>query len=238
MEHGCGGLAIDASRIEIDAPIVTSRSVSFGDTGAALGGGDGKYTVSENTQGRWPANVILDEEAGAVLDAQSGPKMHSAGKARDGSAARVDDSYDATAFQLPPNRNMRRLGDTGGASRFFYCAKASRAEREAGLEHFGAATVSDGRDKAIDNAYQRGKTKRKNTHPTVKPIDLIRYLARMILPPERAAPRRILVPFSGSGSEMIGCMQAGWDEVIGIEMNPEYAAIARARIEHWHAAQG
>jgi site-specific DNA-methyltransferase (adenine-specific) len=57
----------------------------------------------------------------------------------------------------------------------------------------------------------------------------------MLLPPPRAdgAPRRILVPFSGSGSEMIGCLLAGWDEVIGVEMSAEYAEIARARRGHW-----
>jgi DNA modification methylase len=59
---------------------------------------------------------------------------------------------------------------------------------------------------------------------------LIRYLARLILPPKRGTPRRILVPFSGSGSEMIGCLQAGWDEVVGIEREAEYIEIAKARI--------
>ncbi len=190
LEHGCGGLAIDASRIEVSGVRKALEGTAIG-YGASVGS---SRAIGTTTQGRWPANVILDAEAGAVLDAQS-----------------------------------------GGASRFFYCPKASRAEREAGLEHFGEATVSDGRDTPNDTAYQRGKTKRKNTHPTVKPIDLIRYLARLILPPPRedGEPRRILVPFSGSGSEVIGCMLAGWDEVVGIEMNPEYAEIARARIEHW-----
>lgn len=66
----------------------------------------------------------------------------------------------------------------------------------------------------------------------MKPQDLIRYFARLILPPERrdGKPRRILVPFSGSGSEVIGCLQAGWDEVVGIEREAEYVKIAEARI--------
>jgi len=96
-----------------------------------------------------------------------------------------------------------------GASRFFYTAKASRSERDRGLgegEH--------------------------SSHPTVKPQDLVRYFARMVLPPKRrdGSPRRILVPFSGSGSEMIACLQAGWDEVVGIEQSLEYCEIAEARI--------
>jgi site-specific DNA-methyltransferase (adenine-specific) len=80
--------------------------------------------------------------------------------------------------------------------------------------------------------HTKGVTLAKNDHPTVKPQDLIRYFARMILPPERVdgKPRRILVPFSGSGSEMIGCLQAGWDEVVGIERESRFADIAEARI--------
>ena len=128
-----------------------------------------------------------------------------------------------------------QYGDTGGASRFFYCAKASRSEREIGLERFTPRNVNDGRKTSIDNPYQRGDTPRRNTHPTVKPIDLCRYLATLLLPPPRpdGSPRRILVPFSGSGSEMIGCLLAGWDEVVGIERDAEYARIARARIARW-----
>jgi len=73
----------------------------------------------------------------------------------------------------------------------------------------------------------------RNSHPTVKPIDLTRWLATLLLPPDVYAPRRILVPFSGSGSEMVGAMLAGWEEIIGIEMEAEYVEIAKARIEHW-----
>jgi site-specific DNA-methyltransferase (adenine-specific) len=70
----------------------------------------------------------------------------------------------------------------------------------------------------------------RNVHPTVKPIDLCRYLATLLLPPKRDTPRRLLVPFSGSGSEMIGALLAGWDEVVGIEREAEYAEIARGRL--------
>ncbi|HZU33922.1 MAG TPA: hypothetical protein VFB79_22605 [Candidatus Angelobacter sp.] len=74
----------------------------------------------------------------------------------------------------------------------------------------------------------------KNNHPCVKPLGLNQYLANLILPPPRTdAPRRLLVPFSGSGSEMIGAMQAGWEDVTGIEKEAEYVKIAEARIKHW-----
>jgi len=96
-----------------------------------------------------------------------------------------------------------------GASRFYYCAKASSKEKDAGL----------------DNG---------NEHPTVKPLALIKHLANLIIPPVRASgERRLLVPFSGSGSEMVGSLLAGWDHVTGVELTPEYIAMARKRLEWW-----
>lgn len=94
----------------------------------------------------------------------------------------------------------------GDASRLFLCAKASKADRNFGL--------SGGVD---------------NPHPAVKPLALCRILATLILPPSGGAPRKLLVPFAGSGSEMIGGIMAGWEEVCGIEANSEYAVIARER---------
>ena len=72
-----------------------------------------------------------------------------------------------------------------------------------------------------------------NIHPTCKPQDLLVYLARMILPPERNTPRRALVPFSGSGSEALACLKAGFEEVVLIDLVPNYNLIARTRLEHW-----
>jgi len=118
----------------------------------------------------------------------------------------------------------------GGASRFFYCAKASSRERNAGLAEFEPRTTDDGRPTPVDTPFQRGTTLRRNTHPCVKPLDLCRYLATLLLPPASVAPRRLLVPFSGSGSEMIGALQAGWDEVIGVEQYAPYCEMAEKRV--------
>ena len=82
-------------------------------------------------------------------------------------------------------------------------------------------------------SYKDSSSVARNSHPTVKPIDLTRWLATLLLPPEEYAPRRILVPFSGSGSEMIGASLAGWEEIVGIEMEEEYVEIAEARLKHW-----
>ena len=114
------------------------------------------------------------------------------------------------------------------ASRFFYEGKASREEREAGLVGLEARAVGDGRETPIDNPYQRGETKRQNVHPTVKPIAVMRWLCKLITPPGGV----ILDPFCGSGTTGCAAAQLGF-EFVGIEREPEYAEIARARIAHW-----
>jgi site-specific DNA-methyltransferase (adenine-specific) len=95
-------------------------------------------------------------------------------------------------------------------SRYFYTPKASKAEREAGLGDF--------------------EKRRANTHPTVKPIELMRYLVRMVTPPEGL----VLDPFAGSGSTLCAAALEGF-ECLGIEREEEYVAIARARVAHWAA---
>ena len=147
--------------------------------------------------------------------------------------------------------------DSGGASRFFYCAKASRAEREAGLEgceatmprqvkpnrlkcrkcggwqNVGGATVdnrphSTCQCAASDYAEETGRVREtRNHHPTVKPLALLRYLLTLFDTPTGG---RVLDPFLGSGSTMVACVQLGRD-CVGIEREPEYAEIARKRTE-------
>lgn len=177
--------------------------------------------------------AMLDEQAGDRPSTLTG-RIDEASGEHPSKAKRSEANVYGIGFNDP---GSRVYADSGGPSRFFYCPKASRREREAGLEDFEPGTVSDGRDKAIENPYQRGKTTRRNLHPTVKPLDLLRYLAGLLLLPETLGgsvlePRRILVPFAGSGSEMIGAALAGWDHVTGIELNREYAEIAAARIRH------
>lgn len=87
----------------------------------------------------------------------------------------------------------------------------------------------DGGKILTGSGNERSNT-RQNHHPTVKPLALTKYLATLIKPPQGG---RLLVPFSGSGSEMIGALQAGWEEVIGVELTEEYIPIAEARIKHW-----
>ncbi len=77
------------------------------------------------------------------------------------------------------------------------------------------------------SASERG---RDNDHPTLKPVSLTGYLANLLLPPERDTPRRLLVPFSGAGSEIIGALRSGWDESVGIEQDAEHCELSRERI--------
>jgi DNA modification methylase len=112
------------------------------------------------------------------------------------------------------------------ASRFFYTAKASQTERNWGLDGFESDVTTDGRNKPIDNAFNRGETQRKNIHPTVKPIDLMRYLVRLVTPKGGVC----LDPFLGSGTTAVACKSEKFD-YIGIELSQEYADIAEARIK-------
>lgn len=117
--------------------------------------------------------------------------------------------------------------------RYFYCAKASKKDRDEGLEEFEKDITDDGRNKPIDNPYLRGKTMRHNTHPTVKPTSLMQYLIRLVAPKGAT----ILDPFMGSGSTGKAVMYENKErnadyKFIGIEKDAEYCKIAEARIEN------
>lgn len=139
-------------------------------------------------------------------------------------------------------------GDVGTASRFFfradweletadpffYCEKASRFERETGLPG-ELPCVKCGKTDSLTHEDKDGKAVPciRNDHPAVKPIKLTRHLASLLLPPKEYAPRRIFVPFSGVGSEVIGAILAGWEEVVGVDSDAGYCAIAEPRIDFW-----
>lgn len=224
-EHGTGVLNIDACRINASEGRPLIRSMSESSVNAFGNGLNGSRAAGTTTEGRWPANVILDEEAGAELDKQTGISVSrsSSGTSRYGRSGGIMGNVGSLRDRRPEGHD-----DEGGASRFFYCAKASRSEREAGLEHLPAAAVTDGRVVTNDTAYQRGATLRRNTHPTVKPIALMRYLVRLVTPPGGA----VLDPFTGSGTTGIACALEGVS-FVGVELDAHYAEIARARIACW-----
>jgi len=117
--------------------------------------------------------------------------------------------------------------------RYFYCAKASKKDRDEGLDNQQEQKVNDGRQTPIDNPFQRGETPRKNTHPTVKPTELMQYLIRLVTPNGGT----ILDPFNGSGSTGKAAMYENKErhknyKYVGIELTEEYLPIAKARIEY------
>lgn len=118
----------------------------------------------------------------------------------------------------------------GGPSRFFYCGKAAREDRNAGCGGMPERQCNDGRQTSIDNAYQRGDSLRRNHHPTVKPTDLMRWLCRLVTP----AGGLVLDPFTGSGSTGRAARLEGL-RFLGIEREREYVEIARRRIAHAEA---
>ena len=204
MAHGTGALNIDGCRIEgiKDVPASPRRAAqgsAYGDLGNDPGTGGG----FDPTVGRWPANVLLDEEAAAILDAESGESVSKSGKPRSGTSG---EGWGLTATGA-------EYDDRGGPSRFFYCAKTSSNERHRGLDDM-SLFASDGPS--------------KNTHPTVKPVALMQWLCRLVTPPGGT----ILDPFLGSGTTGIAATLGGFD-FIGIEREDEYMQIARSRIDHW-----
>jgi DNA modification methylase len=230
LEHACGALNVDGCRIGHDEPAKTAIRSSSKFGGVMQGNGvtfaDSEPRIADvlasaSPLGRWPANLVLDEEAARLLDAQTGEL---------GSGVAYEPTGKLMRRMYGPAKALGRTlgyGDSGGASRFFYTAKASRSEREAGLERFIPRNVNDGRDTSIDNPYQRGDTQRRNTHPTVKPVSLMRWLVRLITPPGGV----VLDPFTGSGSTGVAAVLEG-ARFIGCELSAEFAELARARIAH------
>jgi site-specific DNA-methyltransferase (adenine-specific) len=170
-----------------------------------------------------------------ILDEQSlSMGMHSAGNKRQ---KNVISQYDSSSYHAPIERQMNRFGDKGGASRFFYVAKASKAERNKGLDEFeekqttgGGGGVGDYIDDVNSSSGKYGSEKapNKNFHPTVKPIKLMQYLVKMITPPNGI----VLDPFCGSGTTGVACKIDGF-QFIGLEQDPEYTKIAEARISNY-----
>lgn len=236
LEHGVGALNIDACRVGSES---TERRRTDDDFGLINDDGwEPTPGTNGSAAGRWPANVVLDEEAATALDAQSGERSsgrlephHRRNGDRLGVAAYGFDPGD------PESASAGRSfgGDSGGASRFFYCAKTSRAERNAGLEGFDAKALNWSNGEQSPGTFQGEGTDRTsaNHHPTVKPINLMRWLVRLVTPPGGL----VLDCFLGSGSTGCAAVLEGFD-FIGIEREPEYVAIATARIAFWGQHQG
>ena len=135
-----------------------------------------------------------------------------------------------------PPYELNSYNDSGSASRYFYCAKASKKDRDEGLEEFEESNSMCDRNPQLESAnmqQNRSGNLRKNTHPTVKPTELMQYLVRLVTPNGGT----ILDPFNGSGSTGKAVMYENKEKnknykYIGIELTEEYLPISKARIEY------
>lgn len=236
--YGTGAINIDGCRVEYsedNPPIpqlahgktkVNSKKTMF--DGPSMNKSSTEATIGGNLSGRWPANVIHDGSDEVVSNFP------------DRKTTWVSDKH-------ANNRNGEFLGklkhpgnqgfnDSGSAARFFYCAKASKSDKDEGLDSFLAKKAvyfqTGGGASGKPSSLSAGRnTEYKNIHPTVKPTDLMKYLCRLVTPKGGI----VLDPFMGSGSTGKAAIQEGF-RFCGIEMSDEYFEIAKARIEH--AANG
>ena len=247
LRHGTGGINVDACRIGHSDPLKTTERTAPRYSGRTMAngqvGGTQSAIASADPAGRWPANVLLDETAAALLDEQSGFLASGTSVRRNLGDDGADQQIDlAPRKQRGPDLPPRDGG--GGASRFFYVAKVSKAEREAGLftlPRVNAGELTGGRTEGSEGLASpragAGRTSggRRNIHPTVKPLSLMRYLIRLVCPPDGI----VLDPFMGSGSTGCAAVHEG-KHFVGVELGAEHFNIADARIERsrWFVTSG
>ena len=234
IEYGVGGINIDECRVGNEKLInkgMSSSGVMHDDKWIS-----NKEVISE-VNGRFPANTILtydetdfDEVCGGFPNTKSTPRTPTVGG--------TGGVGQATNFQRGSETSS--YNDSGSASRYFYCAKASKKDRdegciklEDGLLRRMRPDKDDNNPTGLNKEGRFAPVVRKNTHPTVKPIDLMQYLVRLVTPNGGI----VLDPFNGSGSTGKAVMYENKErnknyKYIGIELTEEYLPIAQARIEY------
>jgi site-specific DNA-methyltransferase (adenine-specific) len=231
LTYGTGALNIDGTRVGTETVgwNGTGRTNITATTGASFGGEPGGYNFGSGeprpVEGRWPANIILDEYTAELLDEQTatlkGAKTY----------VRATDATGTTNINLPRTvgTEQEAYGDSGGASRFFYVAKASKRDRNEGLDELPEQILT-GRDEGQDERQVPFKTRSnvvKNIHPTVKPTALMQYLIRLVTPEGGV----VLDPFAGSGSTGKAAILEN-KRFIGIEVTADYLPIIEGRLQH------
>ena len=242
LKYGVGGINIDECRVPANPGEYDIRHYTNEDCFQNLKPKQSHYQVKPQPEGRFPANVILTYDD-TDFDEVCG------GMPTGGANGTVSKAYDYKADVFGDYKQKEPFdsyGDSGSAARYYYCAKASKRDRDEGLDAFetkyvafsnqGKAELNRGNvDFSGDsssplNAFNKVQSA-KNTHPTVKPCSLMQYLIRLVTPKGGT----ILDPFNGSGSTGKAAMYENVDrkagyKYIGIELTPEYLPIADARI--------
>lgn len=229
LAHGTGAINIDACRIETTENLNGGAYAKEGgrSESQSLRGASGMNVAGktvgkdfEQPEGRWPANLIHDgsPEVVALFPAQAGATAPVRGTEPTANGFSGAVEYSGMLGRVAGAFH----GDSGSAARFFYCAKTSRADRHEGLVNPGPQFKMGTTLRKVETTDTKG-----NNHPTVKPTDLMAYLCRLVTPVGGV----VLDPFMGSGSTGKAAMREGF-EFIGCEIDEQYAAIARARIEY------
>jgi site-specific DNA-methyltransferase (adenine-specific) len=247
LKWGTGGINIDATRIGIEERTYKGSGKQKqklsnhekGDTGIGYMDGNGK-DIEFTVNGRFPSNIILNEESAKILDQQSG--ILKSGKMDQNITGKTGNIYGKQY-----DRRVTGIGDTGYASRFFYIAKPSQYERNLGCENIEAKThghnLTDRCKKCGGRIHQNPDlpsackceeperehlSAKGNSHPTVKPVRLMQHLVKLVTPKGGT----ILDPFLGSGTTAIAAKIEGFN-FIGIEQDEHSVLIANARIKNW-----
>jgi site-specific DNA-methyltransferase (adenine-specific) len=226
LEHGTGALNIGGCMVGSDPQARTASTGVVKSENACMSGPNYKRAAAAAAAGRWPANIIHDGSDEVVELFGS-----AAGQLRDIRGDEPQTTGESGIYGRFAGRSpaAARSGEGCSAARFFYCAKPTTREREAGLGEIEAvrmARVNGGGGLEDDPKF--APVTRRNTHPTVKPIALMRYLVRLVSRPGAL----VLDPFAGSGTTGCACALEG-RRFVGCELDERYVAIARARVAYW-----
>lgn len=229
LQFGTGGMNIDDCRTELNGDFKSSANGRPSITGLS-DNYDSSTANQPDTQGRWPANFIHDgsDEVVSLFPAKAGAAAPVKGTEQ---SEVTNGIYGKFNDRLPG----QFYSDSGNAARFFYCAKASKSDRDEGVM-LAMVTAAEMTEREPDtnglNSPRAGAGRTsgaRNNHPTVKPTALMQWLVRLVTPPGG----KVLDPFTGSGSTGKACAIEGFD-FIGFEMDPHYCEIAKQRIAYVH----
>ena len=238
IKYGVGGINIDECRVSLEEkykpPIRSLQSQQkennrVGKTQCDFG--KINNNAGANFSGRFPANLILTYNQITFDEVCGGFPI----KGQNGSISKRYKMNNQVYGEYGYCNTWKAYNDSGSAARYFYCAKASKKDRDEGLEEFEMKINCD-RNKecySADVPFNRSALPKRNTHPTVKPTELMQYLIRLVTPNGGI----ILDPFNGSGSTGKAAMYENKErnknyKYIGIELEKEYLEISKARIEY------
>lgn len=244
LKWGVGGINIDECRVGTEERTYKGMSANIPEGAGCFRDDEWKPKDIEKTvNGRFPANTILTYDETDFEEVCGG--LPNGGK--NGSISKRYKMNNRVYGEYGECNTWQAYDDSGSAARYFYCAKASKRDRDEGLENM--EVKSRGMSNQALSELKRGNddfdggsastiglnrvVKRRNVHPTVKPTELMQYLVRLVTPDGGT----ILDPFNGSGSTGKAVMWENRDrnkgyKYIGVEMNEEYLEISKARIDY------